>query len=89
MRVCVYPVPAISGIRPGTAVERRNAGLCLPDPGDFKGESLWSVEMQVCVYLVPAISRIRPGAAVERRNASPCQLGLGDFKDSSGNRCGA
>ena len=36
MQVCVYPVLAISRIRPGTAVERRNAGLCLPGPGDFK-----------------------------------------------------
>ena len=36
MQVCVYPVLAISRIRPGTGVERRNAGLCLPGPGDFK-----------------------------------------------------
>ena len=36
MQVCVYLVPAISRIRPAAAVERRNAGLCLLGPGDFK-----------------------------------------------------
>ena len=36
MQVCVYPVLAISRIRAATAVERRNAGLCLLGPSDFK-----------------------------------------------------
>ena len=39
MQVCVYPVPAISAIRPEIAVEHGNAGVCLPSPGDFGNSS--------------------------------------------------
>ena len=39
MQVCAYLVPAISRIRPGTAVERRDAGVCVPGPGDLKASS--------------------------------------------------
>ena len=47
MQVCVYPVP-ISGIRPGTAVEHGNAGLCLPGPGDFKDSFVNRCGTQKC-----------------------------------------
>ena len=44
MQVCVYPFPAISRIRPGTAVERRNAVCVYLVPAISRIRSATAVE---------------------------------------------
>ena len=73
MQVGVYPVLAISRIRPGTAVEHRNPGLDYPVPAISRIRSGTAVERRYAGLCVPdhfpmlSNRHIGPHASVIRR----------------------
>ena len=73
MQVCVYLLPAISRIRPGTAVERRSLGLDYPVPAISRIRSGTAVDRRYAGLCVPdhfpmlSNRHIGPHASVIRR----------------------